>query len=163
MKITDSDTLKNDLIDWVSTGQTVRAFCRLEGSPSWRTIYDWLSKDDDFASRFARARELGEDAIAQECLDIADTPLVGIETEETDQGMKVKKGDMLGHRKLQIETRLKLLAKWNPKKWGEKVQTELTGANGGPVEITETDRAARVAALIAQAQQRRDSDVTDLI
>jgi hypothetical protein len=29
---------------------------------------------------------------------------------------------MLGHRKLRIETRLKLLAKWNPKKYGDKVQ-----------------------------------------
>ena len=28
---------------------------------------------------------------------------------------------MLGHRKLQIETRLKLLAKWNPKKYGDRV------------------------------------------
>jgi hypothetical protein len=28
---------------------------------------------------------------------------------------------MLGHRKLQIETRLKMLAKFNPKRYGDKV------------------------------------------
>lgn len=31
--------------------------------------------DAEFASRIARARELGADAIAEQCLDIADTPL----------------------------------------------------------------------------------------
>ena len=38
-----------------------------------------------------------------------------------EKPIEVKKEDMLGHRKLQIETRLKLLAKWNPKKYGDKV------------------------------------------
>lgn len=34
--------------------------------------------------------------------------------------------DMLGHRKLQIETRLKLLAKWDPRRYGEKVEVNGT-------------------------------------
>ena len=42
--------------------------------------------------------------------------------------------DMLGHRNLQIETRLKLLAKWNPKKYGERVAHE--GVEGGaPIKV----------------------------
>jgi hypothetical protein len=36
--------------------------------------------------------------------------------------------DMLGHRKLQIETRLKLLAKWSPKRYGDKLG--IGGADG---------------------------------
>jgi hypothetical protein len=40
---------------------------------------------------------------------------------------------MLGHRKLQIETRLKLLACWNPKKYGTKVA--LGGDAGNPIKI----------------------------
>ena len=40
--------------------------------------------------------------------------------------IKIKREDMLGHRKLQIETRLKLLAKWNPKKWGDKQTIDMT-------------------------------------
>lgn len=35
-------------------------------------------------------------------------------------------------------------------------RTELTGADGAPVQIDENTRAARVAALFAAAQQRRD-------
>ncbi|MNT50547.1 hypothetical protein D3C72_1874720 [compost metagenome] len=48
--------------------------------------------------------------------------------------MKVKRGDMLGHRKLQIETRLKLLAKWNPKRYGDRMTQEHVGANDGPIQ-----------------------------
>ena len=46
---------------------------------------------------------------------------------------EVKQADMIEHRKLRIETRLKLLAKWNPRKYGDKVQQELSGPNGGPI------------------------------
>jgi hypothetical protein len=35
--------------------------------------------------------------------------------------------------KLIIETDLKLLAKWNPKKYGDKVNVEATGKDGAPL------------------------------
>jgi len=34
---------------------------------------------------------------------------------------------MIEHRKLRIDTRLKLLAKWNPKKYGDKQAIEHSG------------------------------------
>ena len=45
-------------------------------------------------------------------LEIADTPVEGSRTKTTDKGNEVTTEDMLGHRRLQVETRLKLLAKW---------------------------------------------------
>ncbi|MNU09652.1 hypothetical protein D3C72_2563420 [compost metagenome] len=47
---------------------------------------------------------------------------------------------MLGHRRLQVETRLKLLAKWHPKKYGEKVTAEHTGPNGAPIQYERIER-----------------------
>ena len=94
------------------------------------TISRWCEKDPIFAQRFARAREDGFDRIAEETLLIADTPVVGdITTVETDgEGdvvrRTVKTDDMINHRKLQVETRLKLLAKWDPKRYGERVFAE---------------------------------------
>jgi hypothetical protein len=127
---------------WIAEGKTLREFCRQEGNPSWQRIYAWLGEDSAFADRIARARELGEEAIAQECLAIADTPQMGEETKTDEDGyVETKRGDMLGHRKLQIETRLKLLAKWNPKKWGEKVGLEHSGPDGAKLEfIVKVDR-----------------------
>lgn len=90
-------------------------------------MYDWMDKDDDFSAAIARAREVGHDAIAEEALNIADTPIEGIRTKVGKDGTEVTTEDMLGHRKLQIETRLKLLAKWNPKKYGDKLEVKTDG------------------------------------
>lgn len=117
----DKTRIKDQVIDWISEGQTLREFCRQEGMPTWSAIYRWQDEDDEFKQRFVRARDIGFDVIAEEALKIADTPVEGIEYEDGPMGSKQSRKDMLGHRKLQIETRLKLLAKWSPKKYGERI------------------------------------------
>lgn len=107
----------------LAEGEPLRQICRDENMPAWRTIYDWLLNDKDFSARIAHARELGEEAIAQECLDIADNATNDwMETYGRDGAELYKlNGEHIQRSKLRIETRLKLLAKWNPRKWGEKV------------------------------------------
>jgi len=110
------------ICDKLSEGVTLREICRAPGMPNWRTVYDWIDADAEFGARIARAREVGADAIANEALHIADTPLTGEErVTKADGSTEVREGDMLGHRKLQVETRLKLLAKWSPKKYGDRL------------------------------------------
>lgn len=123
--------LEEELIEWISNGRTLRDFCRQENKPAWRTVYGWLDANEEFSARFARARELGADAIAQEALQIADTTQEGVTLTTDEKGTKEVRGDMLGHRKLQIETRLKLLAKWFPQKYGEKTEHTING----PVQL----------------------------
>ncbi len=108
----------------LATGEPLAAICRDEGMPAYRTVKDWQDSDPEVSAAIARAREAGEDTLAAECLAIADTPVVGERRKETADGVEIVTEDMLGHRKLQIETRLKLLAKWNPKKWGERVAVD---------------------------------------
>jgi hypothetical protein len=121
----------------LSTGEPLRQICRSQGIPEWRTIYDWVARDPLFAAQVARAREEGYDAMAEETLDIANTPHLGTKKVFSSGGesdsVTVTEEDMLGHRKLQIETRLKLLACWNPKKYGTKVA--LGGDAGNPIKI----------------------------
>ena len=109
----------DELIEWISDGKTLRAFCRQDGYPSKSSIYrmidDLKETDPELSGRIARARDEGHDAIADECVEIADT------AEDANLG------------KLRVWTRLQLLAKWNPKKYGDKQQLEHSGANGGPL------------------------------
>lgn len=128
-----SPKIANAIIEWIAEGKPLREFCRQEGSPAWRTVYDWLDADADFSARFTHAREIGADAIAQEALEIADTPVEGVRTEIGGKdGPKETREDMLGHRRLQVETRLKLLAKWFPQKYGDKTEHTING----PVTLT---------------------------
>jgi hypothetical protein len=125
---------------WIESGKTLRAYCRQEGKPSYGTVYDWLEEDakkgGEESSRFAHARDLGEEQIAQEMLEIADTTEVGeIVTEKSDGTVEVKRADMIEHRKLRIYTRQQLLKIWNPKKYGDRVQQEISGKDGGELVI----------------------------
>lgn len=135
----NKEQLKDEIVVWVSNGKTLRDFCRQDHAPSFRTVYDWLAEDAAFDTRFARAREAGHDVIAEEALHIADTLHVGRKIvthsggDGDDDAMTVTEEDLTQHRKLQIETRLKLLAKWNPRKYGDK--TILAGDAEAPVAV----------------------------
>ncbi len=107
----------DEIIDWITHGKTLREFCRIEGNPSWRAVYDWIEKDADFASRFARARDAGADAIAEEALEIIDSEPEHVAT-ITGSHRDAAHATWLKNR---AELRLKLLAKWNPKKYGDKL------------------------------------------
>ena len=93
--------------------------------PGVQTVSDWRDKYETFSVNFARAREEGYDAIAQECLDIADESR--LDTSEDKNGNLSPNGEWMARSRLRVETRLKLLAKWCPKKYGEKVEVEQTG------------------------------------
>jgi hypothetical protein len=134
-----TEELADQICDLVSNGVNLRKVCRMDGMPSWRTVYNWVVEHPEFASRLARAREMGYDALAEEALEIANTPHLGQKkvfssgAGEDEDSMTVTEDDMLGHRKLQIETRLKLLAVWDPKRYGNKVQ--LGGDGGNPIKV----------------------------
>ena len=87
--------------------------------PSVSTVNNWRNADEAFSGRIVRAREDGFDAIALECLEIGDSV--------QPDAAEVSKA------KLRVETRLKLLAKWDPKRYGDKVA--LTGdSDGDPIQ-----------------------------
>lgn len=145
------------ICELLAEGTPLRQICRMEGMPPWRTIYGWMARDEDLSAHIARAREVGYDNIAEQCLQIADTPEWGEEvTETTDEKGKVivskKRVDLLGHRKLQVETRLKLLAKWS-NKYSDK--TLIAGdVNGAPIK-TEESGSGRLFELIKALEMRK--------
>jgi hypothetical protein len=76
------------------------------------TLRYWLSNDPDAFAHSARARELGCDALADECIEIAD-----------DTTLKPDE------RRIRIDTRLRLIGKWS-QRYGDKLtvnkKTEVT-------------------------------------
>lgn len=107
------DDIADALCDWLALGKPLRAFCRLPGMPARSTIDSWRQVDADFAGRVARARDIGHDAIADDCTAIAD----GEDNPDEDV-----------HRsRLRVDTRLKLLACWDPRRYGNKAQVEHSG------------------------------------
>jgi hypothetical protein len=129
-----SPEVAQEICEGLAEGTPLREICRREHMPEWRTVYDWMYRDEELSAAIAHARDIGYDKMAEECLAIADTPVEGRKIVETDDGkVMYTREDMLGHRKLQIETRLKLLAKFNPKKYGDRAI--LAGDAENPLQV----------------------------
>lgn len=103
-------------------GEPLAVICRREDMPSVRTVYNWQDADHAVKDRFQQARDIGEDAIAAGTRSIA-------------RGLEGSTGDVQRD-KLVVDTDLKLLAKWNPRRWGDRQALEHSGPNGGPIQTS---------------------------
>ena len=108
----------------LADGESMRSICRDENMPSTTAVLRWLSTNESFRSQYAHARELQADALADQILDISNTPEMG-ETETTKEwGTEVKRADMIEHRRLQIEARKWYAGKLRPKVYGNNIEPE---------------------------------------
>jgi hypothetical protein len=147
-----SPEIAQSIIEQLSEGIPLRVICRQPGMPAWRTIYDWLDKDEQLSTHVARARLLGYDAIAEECLDIADDSSGDYRL--TDKG-RVYDPEHVQRSKLRVETRLKLLACWASSKYGARTQVAHSGTVGH-TDLTDDELTRRLAELEqARAQSER--------
>ena len=147
------------ICELLSEGVPLREICRMEGMPPWRNIYFWMARDEDLSAHIARAREMGYDNIAEECLDIADNSTndwMDREFRNAHGKIEVERvadTEHIQRSKLRIETRLKLLAKWKPEKYGDK--TIIAGdPNGAPIK-TEEAGSGRLFELIRNMEMSK--------
>ena len=105
--------------------------------PHQATIMAWLDGSrPEFSEQYARAREAQADKLAEEILAIADdgrsdTYLDAEGNEKTDS-------EVIQRSKLRVDARKWLASKMAPKKYGDKVTQEHTGADGGAIQIAST-------------------------
>ncbi len=149
----------------LAAGESLRAICRTEGMPPESTVRWWVIDDHNgFAAQYTRARDIGLDVMADELVEIADTTQEGTKIKETLFGDEVTRGDMLEHRRLRVDARKWYLAKLAPKRYGDRQSLEMSGPDGGPIELTDERRAEQMAAIITAAERRKvEQDYSDIV
>ncbi len=154
VQIHDRATLVPQICERLAKGEPLAVICRDIGIPR-RTVNQWRQDDAEIAAMFDDARDDGFDTIANECLGIADDSTGDWMTQRRGrEEVEVVNAEAVGRSKLRVDTRLKLLAKWDPRRYGEKLITENT--NHTTVELVDTDEMDRrldraVAAACAAA------------
>ena len=119
----------------LADGISLRKICESESMPNKATVFRWLA-DERYASfrdQYAQAREIQADSLFDEIVEIADTPMVGRKTKTDAKGVEVTEGDMIEHRRLQVEARKWVVGKLKPKKYGDKL--ELSGDADSPLMV----------------------------
>ena len=135
LKLTDE--VRETVLRGLAEGKSLRTACAELGISHWM----WnraLSAEPELAHQYAHAKEVGLDAMAEEILEISD--------DGTNDWMERtgKAGEVVGYQvngehvqrsKLRVDSRKWLLSKMAPKKYGDKVQQEISGGDK-PVSIT---------------------------
>lgn len=132
----------------LTEGETLRELASAWALP--RGVFTrWFSTVH--AELYDAALKVRADELAQEAVSIADKTQPGIRTKTSAEGVETVEEDMLGHRKLQVDTRLKLIEKWDRARYGSKDAGPVGGITvivdrscGGTVEIEAGGAVARI-------------------
>lgn len=120
-KVLDDPALVQEICDRLASGESMRSITADPRMPPSSQVYLRMAQDESFRSNIVAAREAQQEALIDQTVDMADDA-----TPEDHQVVK-----------LRIWARQWRAGKLAPKKYGERVATEITGANGGPIQ-TET-------------------------
>jgi hypothetical protein len=105
-----NETIAAEIVRRLSNGEPLKKMCKDEHMPDYTTVLNWQRVHPEFSDLSARAKAEGTHALADECIDIADDKTIDPQ-----------------HKRFMIDTRIRLIGKWNSKAYGEKVEMATTG------------------------------------
>lgn len=135
-----NDSLAEEICTRLAAGETLRAICQSEHIPAHSTVLGWVNDLPSFADRYARARQMGLDVIAEEIIEIAD--------ESSSDTVSSERGDMpnsewIARSRLRVDVRKWLLSKLRPDKYGDRSTLDLNGKVDLTMTVAETLRTKR--------------------
>lgn len=111
-------------------GESLRAICRDEAMPGLRTVFEWLESNEQFRSKYARAKELQAEVEVDEMRDIADDGRNDWMERKNAEGECIGwslNGEAVARSKVRLEQRRWNAEKLLPKKYGAKVDLSHSG------------------------------------
>lgn len=135
---TYTQELADEICSQLADGLSLRTICKPDDMPDKATVFRWIRTHEEFRDQYAKAKEESADALFEEILDIADDSSNDwMERNGKDSEGYQLNGEALQRSRLRVDTRKWALSKLKPKKYGDKVQTEHTGPDGGPVQVAD--------------------------
>ena len=119
------------------------SICASEGMPVTSVVYNWLTVDKEFSDRYARAREQQAEHYLDEIIAISDD--VTLDEIIDGEGNPRTNHEAIQRSRLKVDTRKWAMSKLAPKKYGDKIQQEIVGANGGAIQVNTTAMSAEEA------------------
>jgi hypothetical protein len=121
-----TEALFGEICDRLATGESLRAICRDPHMPDEKAVRKWVTKEGaHLGPQYTLAREMGFDSLAEEVIEISDSPCVGPDG-YVDNGA-------VQRARLMADSRRWFLSKVMPKKYGDKVTQELVGNADQPI------------------------------
>lgn len=134
----------------LADGESLRSICRDDAMPGKSTVMDWLDQHEEFRTKYARAREIQADVLFEEMLEIADDGSADYKLAGRDGADIVIDSEAVQRSRLRVETRKWQASKLAPKKYGERLDLNHSGA---VQSLSDEQLDARLASLMAKNAQ----------
>lgn len=123
------------LLELIADGMSLVKACK-EVDVGISSVFRWLEADPVFRDKYAKAKEAQAEKFADEIVAIADeTEVSSVVTPDGEVNLKLD-ATAVARNRLRVDARKWVASKLLPKKYGDKIQQELTGADGGPVNMS---------------------------
>ena len=121
-----TDELGQEICDRLADGETLTEICKSPGMPNRSQVWRWLQRNAEFAANHARARTIQGHRLADEHKAVITETRAGVLPPDIARVV-------LGG--LQWQARV-----LSPKDYGDKLDTTLSGPNGGPIPFQQVER-----------------------
>ena len=112
-----------DILEFIKLGNSLTSALKREGMPSDNTFDKWCL-DETKMTQYTQAREKRAEVIFEEILTIADDASGDKKYTETGETID---SEFVARSRIRIDARKWMLGKMQPKKYGDKIQNELSG------------------------------------
>ena len=137
------ESVRLEICERIAKGESMVSICASEGMPVQSIVYNWLTVDKDFSEKYARAREQQAEHYLDEIIAISDD--VSLDEIIDGEGNPRTNHEAIQRSRLKVDTRKWAMSKLAPKKYGDKIQQEIVGANGGAIQVNTTAMSAEEA------------------
>jgi hypothetical protein len=134
------DRMFDDVITDIAENGTSAIAALKKVKMSTATFYKLL-RDDEKLKRYARATEMRAEVMAEEILTIADN--TGGDIITLPDGREVTNHEVVNRDRLRVDARKWLLAKLQPKKYGDKIDVTSGNEPITAVNVTYVDKSDR--------------------
>lgn len=132
------ESIASQILERLAGGDPLRRICADPAMPCLASVMRWLADKVDFRQRYAIARLLQADHLADEILSIVDES--GGDVKVDEKGKVQVLGDVIQRAKLRVDTRKWLMARLAPKKYGDKqLAGEMDEDEGLVVQVVRYD------------------------
>lgn len=100
-------------------------------------VLEYIRNNAEAQDRYARAKQLQMDYLAEEIIEISDDS--SNDTIINEKGQKVEDKEWTNRSKLRVDTRKWLMSKLAPKKYGDKLDVTSDGKQIAPFVLTLTE------------------------
>lgn len=143
---TFTQELADEILSRIASGQSLNLITKLDGMPGASTVFQWLSKNNDFADRYAHARTAQADAKFEQISEISE---------------QVLRGEIDPHAgRVAIDAYKWQAGKLRPQVYGDRIEHVVRP--GSPEQLSDADLARIAAPALLIERGASDTSAPDI-